>query len=75
MAVGGFHWTMDFTWINRPLEPGKSQADPLTPPTIAGGLFAVDRLCWGELGGHDYKIPFQPPPIQYTTLLAALATP
>ena len=56
MAVGGFHWTMDFTWIYRPLEPGKSQADPLTSPTMAGGLFAVDRLYWGELGGYDLQM-------------------
>ena len=53
MAVGGFHWTMDFTWIYRPLEAGKTQADPMASPTMAGGLFAVNREYWNELGGYD----------------------
>eukprot|EP00040_Diaphanoeca_grandis_P031373 m.187604 g.187604 ORF g.187604 m.187604 type:complete len:633 (+) comp32310_c7_seq1:315-2213(+) len=55
-AVGGFHWTLDFTWIYRPLEPGKTHADPMTSPTMAGGLFAVDRVYWGELGGYDLQM-------------------
>ena len=38
--------TLDFTWIYRPLEPGKTQADPMLSPTMAGGLFAVNREYW-----------------------------
>eukprot|EP00041_Stephanoeca_diplocostata_P033122 m.1084952 g.1084952 ORF g.1084952 m.1084952 type:complete len:634 (+) comp24277_c0_seq1:348-2249(+) len=53
MAIGGFHWTLDFTWIYRPLEQGKTIADPLVSPTMAGGLFAVEREYWYELGGYD----------------------
>lgn len=56
MAVGGFHWTLDFTWIYRPIEPGKTQADPMPSPTMAGGLFAADRLYWNELGGYDLEM-------------------
>eukprot|EP00039_Didymoeca_costata_P020214 m.340483 g.340483 ORF g.340483 m.340483 type:complete len:619 (+) comp19327_c0_seq1:176-2032(+) len=56
MAVGGFHWTLDFTWIYRPLEPGKTPADPIPSPTMAGGLFAVNREYWYELGGYDLEM-------------------
>jgi len=56
MAVGGFHWTLDFTWIYRPLEPGKTQADPMLSPTMAGGLFAVNREYWYELGSYDLQM-------------------
>lgn len=56
MAVGGFHWTLDFTWIYRPLEPGKTQADPMLSPTMAGGLFAVNREYWHELGSYDLEM-------------------
>eukprot|EP00038_Savillea_parva_P021376 m.34494 g.34494 ORF g.34494 m.34494 type:complete len:628 (-) comp5143_c0_seq2:210-2093(-) len=55
-AIGGFHWTMDFTWIYRPLAPGKTVADPMASPTMAGGLFAVDRRYWHELGEYDLQM-------------------
>jgi len=55
-AIGGFHWTLDFTWIYRPLEHGKTMADPMTSPTMAGGLFAVNREYWHELGEYDLQM-------------------
>jgi polypeptide N-acetylgalactosaminyltransferase len=52
-AVGGFHWTLDFTWIYRPLAAGRTAADPMPSPTMAGGLFAIHRRFWEQLGKYD----------------------
>ena len=54
---GGFNWHLDFFWewlppseralrIRRPKEPFKT-------PAIAGGLFAVDRKWFEEVGTYD----------------------
>uniref|UniRef100_A0A1I8EN77 Polypeptide N-acetylgalactosaminyltransferase n=1 Tax=Wuchereria bancrofti TaxID=6293 RepID=A0A1I8EN77_WUCBA len=52
--VGGFWWSLHFRWDPMPKE--YSDADPTEPirsPTMAGGLLAVDRLYFFEVGGYD----------------------
>ncbi|XP_037273935.2 polypeptide N-acetylgalactosaminyltransferase 5 [Rhipicephalus microplus] len=55
IQLGSFQWDGDFTWIMPP--PGwRNPADPVRPlrsPTIAGGLFAVDRRYFFQMGGYD----------------------
>ncbi|ESO03689.1 hypothetical protein HELRODRAFT_112090 [Helobdella robusta] len=56
VAVGGFTWSLHFTWRGVPereMKTRKSSADPVRSPTMAGGLFAVDRSYFFELGGYD----------------------
>lgn len=52
--LGGFDWTGHFTWINR--READSQREPTKAtksPTMAGGLFAVDRKYFFEVGSYD----------------------
>ncbi|KAK7109710.1 hypothetical protein V1264_013701 [Littorina saxatilis] len=53
--VGGFSWSMHFTWENVP-ERDKAKrkyTDPVRSPTMAGGLFAADRKYFFEIGAYD----------------------
>jgi len=52
--LGGFDWTGHFTWINR--READAQREPTKAaksPTMAGGLFAVDRNYFFEVGSYD----------------------
>lgn len=52
--LGGFDWTGHFTWINR--READAQREPTRAtksPTMAGGLFAVDRKYFFEVGSYD----------------------
>lgn len=52
--LGGFDWTGHFTWINR--KESDAQREPTRvakSPTMAGGLFAVDRKYFFEVGAYD----------------------
>lgn len=54
LQVGSFKWDGDFDWILPPY--GWRDPDPTKPvrsPTIAGGLFAVDRRYFFQMGGYD----------------------
>lgn len=54
--IGGFNWKGEFIWINVPeewREARKSRADPVRSPTMAGGLFAIDRKYFWESGSYD----------------------
>lgn len=52
--LGGFDWTGHFTWINRrKSEAMKRPVSPVKTPTMAGGLFAVDRKYFFEIGSYD----------------------
>ncbi|XP_037563106.1 polypeptide N-acetylgalactosaminyltransferase 5 [Dermacentor silvarum] len=54
LQLGSFEWDGDFTWIVPPR--GWRDPDPTRPmrsPTIAGGLFAVDRRYFFQMGGYD----------------------
>lgn len=56
LVRGGFNWGLHFKWDNLPAGTLVKDADFLGPfksPTMAGGLFAVDRLYFTEIGEYD----------------------
>ncbi|PAA55336.1 hypothetical protein BOX15_Mlig008699g1 [Macrostomum lignano] len=57
MVVGGFRWnTMSFSWQSMPQRIRQnlsSLAQPVPTPTMAGGLFSIDRSYFDELGRYD----------------------
>ncbi|KAF4098133.1 hypothetical protein G5714_020163 [Onychostoma macrolepis] len=51
---GAFDWEMYYKRIPIPAQLQKSDpSDPFESPVMAGGLFAVDRKWFWELGGYD----------------------
>lgn len=54
---GGFNWHMNFRWYQAPDRELKrrnnDRTEPLRTPTIAGGLFAVDKKYFYEIGAYD----------------------
>lgn len=56
LVRGGFNWGLHFKWDSLPAGTLVKEEDFLGPfksPTMAGGLFAVDRLYFKELGEYD----------------------
>uniref|UniRef100_A0AC34Q5Y7 Polypeptide N-acetylgalactosaminyltransferase n=1 Tax=Panagrolaimus sp. JU765 TaxID=591449 RepID=A0AC34Q5Y7_9BILA len=57
MFYGGFSWSLQFRWYAVPPKIAKQRAgDPTAPivsPTMAGGLFSIDRRYFEELGTYD----------------------
>ncbi|CAF0916464.1 unnamed protein product [Adineta ricciae] len=56
IQVGGFDWNLIFNWHMTPtheMERRKNKTDPIRSPTMAGGLFAIDRAWFEELGMYD----------------------
>ncbi|XP_076361444.1 putative polypeptide N-acetylgalactosaminyltransferase 9 [Tachypleus tridentatus] len=56
LNVGGFDWNLQFNWHgipDREKKRRKHQWDPLWSPTMAGGLFAIDRTFFETLGTYD----------------------
>ena len=56
LAVGGFDWNLVFNWHGVPQREKSRrshQAEPVHSPTMAGGLFAIDRDFFEKLGGYD----------------------
>ncbi|KAL7647433.1 UNVERIFIED_CONTAM: hypothetical protein RMT77_001029 [Armadillidium vulgare] len=54
--VGGFTWSGHFTWIDVSIEEVKRRGSPVAPtrsPTMAGGLFAIERNYFWEIGSYD----------------------
>lgn len=54
--VGGFTWSLDFDWYPLPNKKLKARDEPTNPiqtPTIAGGLFSVNRAFFKKLGMYD----------------------
>ncbi|KFD51521.1 hypothetical protein M514_07571 [Trichuris suis] len=52
---GGFSWDLSFRWYTAP-SPRLQVADKATPvktPTIAGGLFSMDRQYFFDIGAYD----------------------
>lgn len=64
--VGGFTWNGHFDWINIPKRererqrvecPGRNpEICPTYSPTMAGGLFAIDRNYFWEIGSYDEQM-------------------
>ncbi|KAK7488337.1 hypothetical protein BaRGS_00020496 [Batillaria attramentaria] len=56
IVKGGFNWGMHFRWDSLPktsFSDPKAQAEPIPSPTMAGGLFAMDRQYFHDLGEYD----------------------
>lgn len=56
IQIGGFNTKLMFTWIEIPEREHKRRKNPSEPiqsPTMAGGLFSIDKEFFYELGGYD----------------------
>ncbi|KAI6176609.1 Polypeptide N-acetylgalactosaminyltransferase [Aphelenchoides bicaudatus] len=54
--VGGFDWSLQFNWHpipERDRRDRKRAIDPVRSPTMAGGLFSIDRRYFEKLGTYD----------------------
>ncbi|ETN78278.1 polypeptide N-acetylgalactosaminyltransferase 5 family protein [Necator americanus] len=54
--VGGFDWGLQFNWHSIPERDRKLRSraiDPVRSPTMAGGLFSIDRAYFEKLGTYD----------------------
>eukprot|EP00795_Rhopilema_esculentum_P014777 gene14777-5883_t len=61
LARGTFNWQMMFIWGAIPeneKKRRKSPADPIRSPTMAGGLFAIDRKYFFEIGAYDRQLTY-----------------
>ncbi|RCN38818.1 glycosyltransferase, group 2 family protein [Ancylostoma caninum] len=58
MFRGGFNWNLQFRWYAMPTEMAKQRlqdpSSPIPSPTMAGGLFSIDRHYFEELGTYDH---------------------
>jgi len=52
LVRGGFNWGLNFKWEGLPKRVEVFDA-PIPSPTMAGGLFAMDRKYFEELGEYD----------------------
>uniref|UniRef100_A0A915PRL1 Polypeptide N-acetylgalactosaminyltransferase n=1 Tax=Setaria digitata TaxID=48799 RepID=A0A915PRL1_9BILA len=54
---GGFNWHLNFRWYPVPMREmerrNHDRSVPLQTPTIAGGLFAIDRQFFYDIGSYD----------------------
>ncbi|KJH43020.1 glycosyltransferase, group 2 family protein [Dictyocaulus viviparus] len=54
---GGFNWHLNFRWYPVPkrelLRRKGDRSSPIRTPTIAGGLFAIDRQFFYDIGSYD----------------------
>ncbi|XP_037085014.1 polypeptide N-acetylgalactosaminyltransferase 11-like isoform X2 [Pollicipes pollicipes] len=56
LVRGGFNWQMHFQWVAVPHSGRRTEDDfvrPIDTPAMAGGLFAMDRSYFYELGTYD----------------------
>ncbi|XP_006825192.1 polypeptide N-acetylgalactosaminyltransferase 13-like [Saccoglossus kowalevskii] len=57
MTYGGFNWKLNFRWYSVPKrEMDRRKGDrtiPLNTPTMAGGLFAIHKDYFEEIGTYD----------------------
>lgn len=54
--VGGFDWNLQFNWHAVPEREKikhKNSAEPVWSPTMAGGLFSIDKAFFEKLGTYD----------------------
>eukprot|EP00092_Neocalanus_flemingeri_P005465 GFUD01005893.1.p1 GENE.GFUD01005893.1~~GFUD01005893.1.p1 ORF type:complete len:612 (+),score=116.80 GFUD01005893.1:189-2024(+) len=56
LAVGGFDWNLVFNWHGVPQhekDRRSHHAEPVHSPTMAGGLFSIDKAFFEKLGAYD----------------------
>ncbi|UJR16353.1 hypothetical protein I4U23_003257 [Adineta vaga] len=57
MTWGGFNWRLNFRWYPVPqreeLRRNRDHSLPLLSPTMAGGLFTINREYFYEIGAYD----------------------
>ncbi|OQR75654.1 polypeptide N-acetylgalactosaminyltransferase 5-like [Tropilaelaps mercedesae] len=57
MTWGGFNWKLNFRWYRVPQREtdrrGGDRTQPVRTPTMAGGLFSIDRTYFDKLGRYD----------------------
>ncbi|GFG31907.1 hypothetical protein Cfor_11963, partial [Coptotermes formosanus] len=56
LVRGGFNWGLHFKWENLPTGTLAVEEDfvkPIRTPTMAGGLFAIDKSYFDEIGEYD----------------------
>lgn len=56
LVRGGFNWGLHFKWENLPVGTLATDQDfvkPIKSPTMAGGLFAMNRKYFFDLGAYD----------------------
>ncbi|XP_054643708.1 polypeptide N-acetylgalactosaminyltransferase 13 isoform X1 [Dunckerocampus dactyliophorus] len=57
MTYGGFNWKLNFRWYPVPQrEMDRRKGDrtlPVRTPTMAGGLFSIDKTYFEEMGSYD----------------------
>ncbi|XP_012944657.1 polypeptide N-acetylgalactosaminyltransferase 1 isoform X2 [Aplysia californica] len=57
MTWGGFNWKLNFRWYQVPQREldrrGGDRSQPTRTPTMAGGLFSIDRDYFYEMGSYD----------------------
>ena len=59
MVKGGLNWALNFKWDSVPADKLKTLTDfirPLDSPTMAGGLYAIDRDYFYHLGSYDRQM-------------------
>ncbi|XP_002735140.1 polypeptide N-acetylgalactosaminyltransferase 13-like [Saccoglossus kowalevskii] len=60
--IGGFDWNIIFNWYNIPQSEkdriGGDKSEPVRSPTMAGGLFSIDKSYFEELGSYDPEFEF-----------------
>jgi polypeptide N-acetylgalactosaminyltransferase len=57
--IGGFTWSGHFNWIDIPAHEDSRRGSPVGPtrtPTMAGGLFAVLKKSFYDLGSYDEEM-------------------
>lgn len=56
---GGFNWDLFFKWKGIPpaeQKLRKDDSDPIRTPTMAGGLFSIDRKYFFHIGSYDEEM-------------------
>ena len=54
--MGGFDWSLQFNWHtvpDRERQTHSHSAEPVRSPTMAGGLFSINRAFFERLGTYD----------------------
>ncbi|KAK5971849.1 Polypeptide N-acetylgalactosaminyltransferase [Trichostrongylus colubriformis] len=82
MFRGGFNWNLQFRWYAMPSDMAKQRlVDPTSPipsPTMAGGLFSIDRLYFEEIGTYDHGMDIwggENLEISFRDFLSLMSTP